>query len=1090
MNSIFNNILLSLLASATLALAGPSVGATGHVGARLAARNYLQTQRATHTQIADASLKRALCAALYRPDAGHNGAVTLNNPAQGLHAVLSRDGLLLHSGRNNSKSARLTLTSVGYGAQAHVLPSATPHIEGKRVCFDRAGVSEWYLNTPRGIEQGFTLAARPGSGERAPSNLCVRLNASEGVHLKAMSDGKGVRLSGGGVNLVYRDLAAWDARHHALPAHMGVQGNEIAIQVDDRQAAYPITIDPLVQEAEIIANDGQIFDLFGNTVAISGDTAVVAAPDANNAVGTVYVFVRSGGQWTQQAELTPVGNTAVAPQFGFDVAISGDTIAVSAPADSSLNTTPVAGHVYVYQRSGTTWTREFDISDYIPDDDFGYSISLHGSHLAVGAPLYGNGAVYEYNYSGGAWYTQATLFGGSQPYAAVVATSDSVLAVWDPANNAVDVYTYTGSWNLATVLAEPGPSPDPNDGFGDVLAVDGATGSIAVGAPYTNNSQGVVYYYPASSGWSTYAYLTSADGYPGDEFGSSIAVQNSTLVAGAPMWDDGSGTYAGSAYVFTSSYSIWSQTDQIWGTDNLLGNSNSGFGIDIALDGNTVFVGASSTGLYTGAAYSFVPATAPVATDDSYATLTDTTLNVNAASGVLANDLDLGTGNFTAQLYTTTANGSLSLNPDGSFTYTPNTGFVGADTFQYYAQNDQGNSNIATVTIAVQQPCVLYVPIVPLDEGQPGTLKATLGQGSSFDPKHTVAGASLDFYADGTYVGSTTTDKKGNATLGYTPPYPGLTKIIVQFRGNSQYAPATGYRPMIVRNKTALNLHPDYATVGQGAIPSGYLTRTFDDQPVAGLTVTLSYHGKKVGTCVSDSNGNVGFNIGTQYHTGTFTYQANFKGDSLNQPCSATVTVTVTAAGTTTTVSNAAGAIGTRVLLKAKVIEQVGFTGLAGVPVSFSLNGSTIGTATTVKGGTATLSYSIAAGTPLGANQLTAQFAGNTDYNSSTSANATLTVSTNTTLTAANVTGSKGQSVTLSAQLLTVPGGSGVSGEMLAFSVDGKSVGSAATDGSGKASHSYTIPKSLLSGAHTIVVTHKAHAGYGSAAGSATLTVK
>jgi len=91
---------------------------------------------------------------------------------------------------------------------------------------------------------------------------------------------------------------------------------------------------------------------------------------------------------------------------------------------------------------------------------------------------------------------------------------------------------------------------------------------------------------------------------------------------------------------------------------------------------------------------------APVAVNDSYSVNQDTTLTV-AAPGVLANDSDVDTAALTAVLVSTT-NGTLTLSASGGFTYTPNAGFVGTDSFTYKANDGQLDSNTATVTITVQ----------------------------------------------------------------------------------------------------------------------------------------------------------------------------------------------------------------------------------------------------------------------------------------------------------------------------------------------------------------------------------------------------
>jgi beta-lactam-binding protein with PASTA domain len=95
------------------------------------------------------------------------------------------------------------------------------------------------------------------------------------------------------------------------------------------------------------------------------------------------------------------------------------------------------------------------------------------------------------------------------------------------------------------------------------------------------------------------------------------------------------------------------------------------------------------------------PNSAPVARDDAYTTGQDSPLNVLEANGVLKNDTDLDNDPLTATVVTPTANGTLILNPDGSFTYVPNPGYSGTDSFTYVANDGEEDSNTATVTITV-----------------------------------------------------------------------------------------------------------------------------------------------------------------------------------------------------------------------------------------------------------------------------------------------------------------------------------------------------------------------------------------------------
>jgi VCBS repeat-containing protein len=105
-----------------------------------------------------------------------------------------------------------------------------------------------------------------------------------------------------------------------------------------------------------------------------------------------------------------------------------------------------------------------------------------------------------------------------------------------------------------------------------------------------------------------------------------------------------------------------------------------------------------------------IAANAPVAVNDAYHTMQDVALTVTAP-GVLANDSDDDGDLLTAVLNTVPSNGSLSLNSDGSFTYTPTTGFLGTDSFTYRANDGVQNSNVATVTIAVKSG-ELYLPVI------------------------------------------------------------------------------------------------------------------------------------------------------------------------------------------------------------------------------------------------------------------------------------------------------------------------------------------------------------------------------------------
>ena len=92
--------------------------------------------------------------------------------------------------------------------------------------------------------------------------------------------------------------------------------------------------------------------------------------------------------------------------------------------------------------------------------------------------------------------------------------------------------------------------------------------------------------------------------------------------------------------------------------------------------------------------------TAPVATADSYSTPQDTA-KIQAAPGVLANDTDADSDPLTAVLDTDVSHGTLALNVNGGFTYTPTTGYTGPDSFTYHANDGTADSNVVTVSLTV-----------------------------------------------------------------------------------------------------------------------------------------------------------------------------------------------------------------------------------------------------------------------------------------------------------------------------------------------------------------------------------------------------
>jgi hypothetical protein len=127
-------------------------------------------------------------------------------------------------------------------------------------------------------------------------------------------------------------------------------------------SAYVITRDNEVwtQQAKLTASDADDEDLFSNSVAITGDTVLVGADFDDHLggiyTGSAYVFVRTGGVWTQQQKLT-ASDAAAGDHFGVSVTLFGDTAVVGAWGDDHAGATEV-GSAYVFTRTGGVWTQQ------------------------------------------------------------------------------------------------------------------------------------------------------------------------------------------------------------------------------------------------------------------------------------------------------------------------------------------------------------------------------------------------------------------------------------------------------------------------------------------------------------------------------------------------------------------------------------------------------------------------------------------------------------------------------------------------------------------------------------------------------------
>ena len=309
------------------------------------------------------------------------------------------------------------------------------------------------------------------------------------------------------------DLVAFQGFGGAVAA----DGNVMAIGVQFPPFAVYVYVNDngaWTEQARLTSPSGSLTERFGSSLAVQGNTLVVGAGNA----GVAYVFTNLNGTWTEQAVLAPTGGSGTS--FGGSsldgMSISGDTIAVGAPAES----TPAGntGSVYVFTNNNGTWTQQQRV---VPTDPlvagFGLSVAVQNDSLLVGAPFTGS----------------TTIF---KPGSAFVFARQS------------------GVWNPQARL-------DPVDQvpaglYGQCVSLDGNT--VVVGAQRPCEAEIFV---NNNGTWSLQAIINGPDD---SDFGTSVKVIGDLLMVTA--YDDlnPSGVQTGDAFIYTRGGSTWTEQPSLY----------------------------------------------------------------------------------------------------------------------------------------------------------------------------------------------------------------------------------------------------------------------------------------------------------------------------------------------------------------------------------------------------------------------------------------------------------------------------------------------------------------------------------------------
>ena len=425
--------------------------------------------------------------------------------------------------------------------------SAAPVLHGSRITYEREGWSEWYENTAEGLEQGFTVSRRPPG----PGPLRIEGALRGGLRAELRDGAVDLLDAHGACVLRYGKLIALDAKGRVLPSWLTLEGRDLAIQVDDLCAEYPLTIDPLMTSPAWTAEGNQSVARLGASVATAGDVngdgfsdVIVGVHGYDNGQadeGRSYVFHGTASGLAASPAWISECNQAGA-YFGHSVAAAGDVngdgfadVIVGALFYDNGQSDEGRSFVYLGSAAGLAaspaWIAECNQANAYFGNSVGTAGDVNGDGFAdviVGAYTYDNGQSDE---------GRAFVYLGS-------ATGLAASPAWIAECNQADAYFGSSVGTAGDVNA---------DGFADVIisAMNFTNGQIDEGRcfAYRGSSSGL----GLSPAWTTEGNQASAN------FGASVATAGdvngdgfSDVIVGAAYYENGQSD-EGKAFVYQGS---------------------------------------------------------------------------------------------------------------------------------------------------------------------------------------------------------------------------------------------------------------------------------------------------------------------------------------------------------------------------------------------------------------------------------------------------------------------------------------------------------------------------------------------------------
>jgi len=380
---------------------------------------------------------------------------------------------------------------------------------------------------------------------------------------------------------------------------VGLRSATVSIESNDQdEGTYTFTVEGFAIGWRIRGSDVEHGDEFGYSIAISGDKAIVGSRNDYNEqerTGSAYLFHWSGSNWVEQKKLVP-SDVVQWNLFGHSVGISGNVAIVGAQWDDDNGTD--SGSAYLYHWNGADWVEQQKItaSDGAAGDEFGLVVAINGDRAIVGARQFddkGN-AAYIFAWNGSNWIEQQKLVasdGGmtNDFFGISVAINGDRAIVGAPGDNdngddsgSAYIYHWNGT-NWVEQQKITASNGEYRDSFGSAVAIEGDRAII--GATQTDNNYsnaGSVYFFQWNgSHWAQQQEILASDAGSGDFLGNSVSMSGDRAVF-AGDWGD-----SGKCYLFKWTGSSWEEQYKI-------------------LSGSTGGAVSGDTGMAGGGEYAFI----------------------------------------------------------------------------------------------------------------------------------------------------------------------------------------------------------------------------------------------------------------------------------------------------------------------------------------------------------------------------------------------------------------------------------------------------------------------------------------------------